>query len=105
MTTSREIRLAEYPDGWPTESTFELAERELPAPAEGEFLVRNLYMSVDPYMRGRMRNVESYTPPFQIGEPLDGGSVGQTWSPVRRFTLTAGRPEVSSPRNGEAKAK
>ena len=49
----------------------------MPEPADGQFLVRNVYMSVDPYMRGRMRDVKSYVPPFQIGAVLDGGSAGQ----------------------------
>ena len=49
----------------------------MPQPGPGQFLVRNIWMSVDPYMRGRMMDRESYVPPFQIGAPLDGGSVGQ----------------------------
>lgn len=74
---SREIRLASRPVGWPEESDFELVEVPIAEPGEGEILVRNLYMSVDPYMRGRMRDVESYTPPFQVGETLTGGSIGR----------------------------
>ncbi|MEE8558465.1 MAG: NADP-dependent oxidoreductase [Myxococcota bacterium] len=73
---SREIRLAARPTGLPKESDFELAEVEVGAPKEGQLLVENVYMSVDPYMRGRMNDVRSYAPPFQIGEPLDGGAVG-----------------------------
>jgi NADPH-dependent curcumin reductase CurA len=61
----------------PKESDFELAERELPEPADGEVLVRNTYMSVDPYMRGRMNDVKSYAPPYAIGEPMYGGAVGR----------------------------
>ncbi|GAA4223337.1 hypothetical protein FHR32_001234 [Streptosporangium album] len=76
-TVSREIRLASRPSGWPTEENFEPAEVELPAPAEGRILVRNLYMSVDPYMRGRMNEGESYMPPFEVGKALDGGAIGQ----------------------------
>ncbi|MFJ2031843.1 NADP-dependent oxidoreductase [Streptosporangium sp. NPDC087985] len=76
-TASREIRLASRPSGWPTEENFEPAEVELPAPGEGQVLVRNLYMSVDPYMRGRMNEGRSYVPPFEIGRPLDGGAVGE----------------------------
>jgi NADPH-dependent curcumin reductase CurA len=74
---SREIRLARRPDGMPSPQDFQLAETEVPAPAEGQVLVRNIYMSVDPYMRGRMVVRESYVPPFQIGEALSGGAVGQ----------------------------
>jgi NADPH-dependent curcumin reductase CurA len=76
-TRSREIRLATRPRGAPAPSDFELAEVELPEPAEGEILVRNAFVSVDPYMRGRMNDVKSYVPPFALGEPLRGGAVGR----------------------------
>ena len=76
-TRSREIRLAARPRGAPVGSDFELAEVELPDPGEGEILVRNAYVSVDPYMRGRMNDTKSYVPPFALGEPLRGGAVGQ----------------------------
>jgi NADPH-dependent curcumin reductase CurA len=75
--TTREIRLASRPDGEPTEANFEIAEVPLPEPGPGEMLVRNSYLSVDPYMRGRMRDVKSYVPPFQVGDVLEGGAVGQ----------------------------
>ncbi len=75
-TTSKEIHLAERPTGMPTADNFELATVTLASPGEGEILVKNLWMSVDPYMRGRMRDVKSYVPPFQIGEPLEGGCIG-----------------------------
>lgn len=77
MTTGLEIRLASRPHGWPTAATFEFAEVEVPAPADGQVLIRNLVMSVDPYMRGRMNDVKSYAPPFQVGVALDGGAVGE----------------------------
>jgi NADPH-dependent curcumin reductase CurA len=73
----REIRLASRPEGWPTAENFALAEVEVPRPGPGQVLVRNLYMSVDPYMRGRMNDVRSYVPPFQVGAALDGGAVGE----------------------------
>ena len=76
-TRSREIRLASRPQGWPTADNFALAEVELPPPAAGQVLVRNLFLSVDPYMRGRMNDVPSYVPPFQVGQTLDGGAVGE----------------------------
>jgi hypothetical protein len=76
-STALEIRLASRPHGWPTEENFEVAEVEVPQPGEGQILVRNLVMSVDPYMRGRMNDTKSYVPPFQIGRPLDGGAVGE----------------------------
>ena len=76
-TTSREIRLKSRPVGLPTADNFELASVELAAPAAGEVQVKNLWMTVDPYMRGRMMDRESYVPPFQIGEALQGGAVGE----------------------------
>ena len=74
---SREIRLKRRPIGMPAESDFELAEVELHEPSAGEILVRNLYMSVDPYMRGRMIERKSYIEPFEVGAVLSGGAVGE----------------------------
>ena len=76
-TKGLEIRLAQRPNGWPTPENFEIVEAEVPRPAPGQVLVRNLVMSVDPYMRGRMDDVKSYAPPFQVGAPLEGGAVGE----------------------------
>jgi len=76
-TTNHEIHLKSRPVGMPVESDFELVETAMPEPGDGEFVVRNIWMTVDPYMRGRMMDRKSYVPPFQIGEVLDGGSVGQ----------------------------
>jgi NADPH-dependent curcumin reductase CurA len=76
-STALEVRLASRPQGWPTEDNFEIAEVEIPTPGEGQILVRNVVMSVDPYMRGRMNDVKSYVPPFQVGAPLEGGAVGE----------------------------
>jgi NADPH-dependent curcumin reductase CurA len=75
--TSREIQLAARPAGEPSPSDFRLAEVDVRDPSPGEIVVRNLFMSVDPYMRGRMNDVPSYVPPFQIGEALSGGAVGE----------------------------
>ncbi|MFC7340412.1 NADP-dependent oxidoreductase [Saccharopolyspora griseoalba] len=77
MSKGLEIRLASRPKGWPTMDNFDIAEVEAPQPGEGELLVRNLVMSVDPYMRGRMNEGKSYVPPFQVGAPLEGGAVGE----------------------------
>lgn len=77
MTTSREIRLKSRPVGTPGPDNFELATINLPEPAAGEVQVRNSWMTVDPYMRGRMNDVRSYVPPFQIGEAMQGGAVGE----------------------------
>ena len=65
------------PQGMPVHDNFELKEIELPPVADGQVRVRNLWLSVDPYMRGRMNDVKSYVPPFQIGEPMDGGAIGE----------------------------
>lgn len=73
----KEIRLAARPHGWPTDDTFEIAEVPTPTPGPGQVLVRNAFMSVDPYMRGRMNDTKSYVPPFQVGAPLEGGAVGE----------------------------
>jgi len=74
---SREIRLKNRPAGLPTESDFELAEVAVPQVGEGQVLVQNIYMSVDPYMRARMDDRRSYMPPFQLEQPLDGTCVGR----------------------------
>jgi NADPH-dependent curcumin reductase CurA len=75
--TSREIRLASRPMGRPTAENFTLAHVTFDSPQDGQVLVRNLYMSVDPYMRGRMNDAQSYVPPFELGKPLEGGAVGE----------------------------
>ena len=77
MTKSKEIQLLRYPSGRPTQEDFALTTLDVPAPADGEVLVRNLWMSVDPYMRGRMRDVKSYMPPFELGKALQGGAIGE----------------------------
>jgi NADPH-dependent curcumin reductase CurA len=74
---SREIHLAARPQGEPKETDFRIVEVQLPDPGPGEVLVRNTWMSVDPYMRGRMSDARSYVPPFRLDAPLDGGAVGE----------------------------
>ncbi|WP_328326195.1 NADP-dependent oxidoreductase [Streptomyces sp. NBC_00455] len=76
-TTGREWHLTARPSGWPTPADFALREVPVSEPADGRILVRNLYFSVDPYMRGRMNDVKSYTPPFQLDKPMEGGAVGE----------------------------
>jgi NADPH-dependent curcumin reductase CurA len=74
------IQLKQYPQGLPTEDIFEIVNINVPEPNEGEFLVRNIWMSVDPYMRGRMRSPEetkSYIDSFQLKKPLEGSCVGR----------------------------
>ena len=75
--TTREVRLASRPTGVPTAGNFTLAETTLDPVQDGQVLVRNRFMSVDPYMRGRMNDRKSYVSPFEIGKVLDGGGVGE----------------------------
>jgi NADPH-dependent curcumin reductase CurA len=77
MVTSREWQLVRRPRGWPTHDDFRLAEVEVPEPGPGQLLVRNLVMSVDPYMRGRMNEAKSYAAPYQLDEAMYGGAVGR----------------------------
>ncbi|MBB6227299.1 hypothetical protein FHS79_001465 [Polymorphobacter multimanifer] len=74
---SHEIRLKSRPVGTPAHDNFELTEVTLGSLADGDVLVRNRWMSVDPYMRGRMFDRASYVPPFVLNEPLQGGAVGE----------------------------
>lgn len=75
-TTSRDVQLAKRPVGMPNDDDFQVVETPVAAPGKGQIQVRNLCMSVDPYMRGRMVDRKSYVPPFQIGETLTGGCIG-----------------------------
>ncbi len=75
---SREVQLRRRPAGAPQPEDFALAEVAVPSPGEGQVLVRNVHLSVDPFMRGLMRDDEDYLlPPFRVGEPLYGGAVGE----------------------------
>ena len=74
---ARAWQLTSRPQGMPTRDNAALADVALPELGEGMVHVRNRWLSVDPYMRGRMNDVKSYVPPFQIGEPMDGGAVGE----------------------------
>ena len=74
---NKQIRLASRPSGWVAPENFSVTEEAVAKPADGQVLVRNIFMSVDPYMRGRMNDVRSYIPPFQIGEVLQAGVVSQ----------------------------
>lgn len=77
QTISREIQLISRPTGMPTPANFTLAQTELEPLQDRQVLVRNLYISVDPYMRGRMNDGKSYVPPFELGKPMSGGAVGE----------------------------
>ena len=74
---SREIHLVSRPKGMPTADNFTIAQTEIKPLQDGQILVRNLYLSVDPYMRGRMNEGKSYVPPFELGKALEGGAVGE----------------------------
>lgn len=73
---SIQIQLVSRPQGWPTDQDFRQVEVEYSDPAPGQVRVRNEYVSVDPYMRGRMSDAKSYTPPFPLGETMTGGAIG-----------------------------
>lgn len=74
---SREWHLASRPVGWPKPEDFSFVEVDVPQPGEGQVLVRNKYLSVDPYMRGRMSDAKSYVAPFELGKVMQGGAVGE----------------------------
>ncbi|HVM20719.1 MAG TPA: NADP-dependent oxidoreductase, partial [Egibacteraceae bacterium] len=74
---SRQWHLVRRPQGWPVPADVELVESALPEPADGEVVVENHYLSVDPYMRGRMNEARSYAAPYEIGQPMYGGAVGR----------------------------
>ena len=74
---NKEIRLASRPAGVPTDENFQMVETEVPSIADGSVLLRSLYISVDPYLRGRMRESKSYVPPFQLGQVIESGVVSE----------------------------
>jgi NADPH-dependent curcumin reductase len=73
----RRVVLARRPPGEPAESDFRIEEVPVPEPGPGQFLARVIYLSLDPYMRGRMRDAKSYAPPVELGGVMTGGAVGQ----------------------------
>ena len=73
---NRQITLAARPKGLPQESDFALVESEIPKPGPGEVLVRSHWLSLDPYMRGRMDDAKSYSAPQVIGDTMIGGTAG-----------------------------
>src|SRR5579864_5045018 len=74
---NRQIKLAARPVGLPKESDFTLVDAPTPSPAEGQALVKTAYLSVDPYMRGRITGIRTYADPVNIGDVMEGGTVGQ----------------------------
>ena len=77
MPTNRRVLLASRPKGWVSEANFKIEDVPLPAPADGQVLVKNLWLSLDPYMRGRMNEGKSYAAKQEIGEVMIGGTVGE----------------------------
>ena len=75
--TNKQVLLAARPTGFPNTTDFRLAETPIPEPAEGQFLVGISYLSVDPYMRGRMNAARSYADPQKLDEVMGGGAVGK----------------------------
>ncbi|MEV0679799.1 NADP-dependent oxidoreductase [Actinosynnema sp. NPDC050436] len=76
-STAQEIHLASRPQGFPTPGDFDLVQAPVTPPGDGQVLVRNLVMSVDPYMRGRMSDAKSYVAPYEVGKALEGGAIGE----------------------------
>ena len=74
---NRQFKLAAVPVGYPKESDFSLAQAPLASPADGQVLVKSAYLSVDPYMRGRITGVRTYADPVLVGDVMQGGTVGQ----------------------------
>jgi NADPH-dependent curcumin reductase CurA len=74
---NQEIRFASRPTGVPTLENFQLVDADSPKPKDGEVLLRTLYISVDPYLRGRMREGRSYVPPFEVGQVIESGAIGE----------------------------
>jgi NADPH-dependent curcumin reductase CurA len=77
MTTNKQVLLANRPSGWVKESDFQIVEQPLASPSDGEVLVRNLFLSLDPYMRGRMNASKSYAASVELGAVMVGGTVGE----------------------------
>lgn len=71
------ILLKNRPSGKPSLNDFQFSEIEIPSPGEGELLLKSIYVSVDPYLRGRMRDEESYIPPFKLNQPLESGMIAE----------------------------
>ncbi|MGA6163371.1 NADP-dependent oxidoreductase [Amycolatopsis magusensis] len=77
MSEATEVRLAKRPHGLPAPADFSIVDTDVPAPGPGQVLVRNEFISVDPYMRGRMSEAKSYAEPYELGKAMYGGAVGE----------------------------
>ncbi len=83
-TQNRRWVLASRPHGAPVAENFRLEEQPIPTPAEGQVLLRTVWLSLDPYMRGRMSDAPSYSPPVEIGAVMVGGTVSRVETSRRR---------------------
>ena len=77
MAQNKAWTLASYPSGWVTEENFKLIESPVPSPKDGEVLVKNLWLSLDPYMRGRMSQAQSYAKGVEVGDVINGETAGE----------------------------
>ena len=84
-TTNRRFVLAERPKGEPNDQTLRLETVDIPEPAEGQMLLRTVFLSLDPYMRGRMSDAPSYAAPVEIGQTMVGGTVSRAEGETRRY--------------------
>ncbi len=90
-SVNRQVLMAARPEGAPAKSDFQLVESEVPVPGGGQVLCRSIYLSLDPYMRGRMSAAKSYAKPVEIGEVMEGGTVSTVVSTSSK-SLSAGAP-------------
>ncbi len=99
---NRQILLRSRPTGKPTTENFERVEHPVPEPGDGQVLLRTLYLSLDPYMRGRMSDARSYAKPAELGQPMVGGTVSKVVaSPMPGMTAYVGLLEIGQPKPGE----
>ncbi len=77
MTTAKHVALASRPKGWPTLDNFRVEDKEIPAAGAGEVTLRTIWLSLDPYMRGRMNDAASYADPVPIGGTMEGGAISE----------------------------
>src|SRR5438105_2922792 len=83
---NRQVLLKRRPTGMPTTADFDIADGPIPDPGDGEALVRGIYLSLDPYMRGRISGARSYAKPVEIGAVMEGGSSGRSCArPIPSF--------------------
>lgn len=97
--TQQQIQLARRPQGVPVHEDFRFETISVPEPQQGEVLVKTLYVSVDPYMRGRMQDTKSYVEPFDLDEALSGGVIAEVMSDGEHLKKAISSSEISAGRN------